>query len=135
MIFEFEKPQFSMNIHDNSKNKKRNIDFSFDSAHCASFFTTEAKLRKEVCISSFGKYLRILFDILSVNKLSDRHFVRRLFVCSTFYLSAFCLTNILSLPPTNIMLINRIRIMPYLPGIGTPIISLGNSRSLPPSHS
>ena len=37
--------QFSMNCHDNSKNKDRKIDFSFDSAYCASFFKMEAKLR------------------------------------------------------------------------------------------
>ena len=38
-------PQFSMNFHDNSKNKNQKIDFSFDSVHYASFITTWAKLR------------------------------------------------------------------------------------------
>ena len=34
-----------MNFHDNSKNKKRKIDFSFDSAHYVSFIKTGEKLR------------------------------------------------------------------------------------------
>ena len=41
--------QLLMNFHDNSKNKNwknQKIDFSFDSAHCASFMKTGEKLRK-----------------------------------------------------------------------------------------
>ena len=34
--------QFSMNFHDNSKNKNRKIDFLFDSTHCASFMKMRA---------------------------------------------------------------------------------------------
>ena len=37
--------QFSMNFHDKSKNKNRTKDFSFDSAHCASFMKVRSKLR------------------------------------------------------------------------------------------
>ena len=36
---------FSKKFHDNSKNKIRKIDFSFDSAHCASFMKMRAKPR------------------------------------------------------------------------------------------
>jgi len=32
-----------MNFHDNSKNKNRKIDFSFVSAHCASFIKNRIK--------------------------------------------------------------------------------------------
>jgi len=39
--------QFSMNFHDNSKNINRNIDFPFDSAHCASFMKVGSKLKVE----------------------------------------------------------------------------------------
>ena len=59
-------PQFSINFHDNSRKKNRKIDFSFDSRHCASFIKTGAKLNPHI------------FNILSVDKLSGRHFV-----CST----------------------------------------------------
>ena len=34
-----------MYFHDNSKNKNRKIDFSFDSAHCTTFMRIGAKLR------------------------------------------------------------------------------------------
>ena len=34
-----------MNFRDDSKNKIRKIDFSFDSAHCASFMKMGAKMR------------------------------------------------------------------------------------------
>ena len=46
-----------MNFHDNSKNKNQKIDFSFDSAHCASFIIIGAKLREEwgACKSIVGK--------------------------------------------------------------------------------
>ena len=37
--------QFSMHFHDNLKNKNRTIDFSFDSAHRASFMKMGAKLK------------------------------------------------------------------------------------------
>ena len=50
--------QFSMNFHDNSKNENRNnrkIDFSFVSAHSASFMKMGARLRGGgVCISLVG---------------------------------------------------------------------------------
>ena len=45
VIFVFKTPQFSMNFPDNSENKNRKIDYLFDSAHCASFIKTGAKLR------------------------------------------------------------------------------------------
>ena len=51
--------QFSMNSHDNSKNKIRKINFSFDSALCASFMKMGAKLR--------GGGLRILSWKISKN--------------------------------------------------------------------
>ena len=49
-----------MNFHYNSKNKNRKIDFSFDSAHCASFMNVGSKLKEggengEVCISLVRK--------------------------------------------------------------------------------
>ena len=44
-IFVFKSPPFSINFHDNSKNKYLKIDFSFVSAHCASFVKMEYKLR------------------------------------------------------------------------------------------
>ena len=37
--------QFSMNFHDNSRNKNRKIVFSFVSAHCATFMKVGSKLR------------------------------------------------------------------------------------------
>ena len=37
--------QFFMNFHDNSKNKNRKIDFSFDSRYCASSMNLGSKLR------------------------------------------------------------------------------------------
>ena len=46
--------KFSLNFHDNSKNKSRKIDFSLDLAHCASFMRMGAILRGRVCISSLG---------------------------------------------------------------------------------
>ena len=60
VIFVLKLPQFSMNFHDNLKNKirkNRKIDFSFDSAHCASSIKTGAKLSGEggVCIFLVGK--------------------------------------------------------------------------------
>ena len=36
--------KFSMNFHDNSKNKSRKTDFLFDSAHCATFMEVGSKL-------------------------------------------------------------------------------------------
>ena len=45
VIFVLKAPQFSMNFHDNPKNKNQKIDFSFDSAHCTSFIKMGAKLR------------------------------------------------------------------------------------------
>ena len=48
--------QFLMNFPDNSKNKIRKIDFSFVSAHPASFMKTGSNLRAGgVCISFEGK--------------------------------------------------------------------------------
>ena len=38
--------QFSMNFHDNPKNKNRKMDFSFVSAQSASFMKIGAKLRE-----------------------------------------------------------------------------------------
>ena len=50
--------QFSMNFHDNSKNKNWKIEFSFDSAHCTSFMKVGLKLMVGgsgvVCISLVG---------------------------------------------------------------------------------
>ena len=43
----FKSYQFSMNLHDNSKNRNRKIVFSFVSAHCASFIKVGSKLRGE----------------------------------------------------------------------------------------
>ena len=48
VIFLLKSPQFSMNFHDYLKNKNRKngkINFSFDSAYCASFMKMGAKLR------------------------------------------------------------------------------------------
>ena len=45
VIFVLKSPQFSMNFHDNSKNKNRKIDFSLDSAHYVSFIIKGEKLR------------------------------------------------------------------------------------------
>ena len=54
--------QFSMNFHDNSKNKNKKMDFSFNSAHYASLIKMGAKLRGGgVCISLDGKHPRIVF--------------------------------------------------------------------------
>ena len=39
--------EFSMKFHDNSQNKNRKIDFSFHSAHCASFMKVGSKLSWE----------------------------------------------------------------------------------------
>ena len=36
VIFVLKSPKFLIHSNDNSKNKKRKIDFSFDSTHCAS---------------------------------------------------------------------------------------------------
>ena len=50
VIFVLKSPQFSMNFHDNSKNKNwknRKKDFSFISAHFASFMKVGSKLRGE----------------------------------------------------------------------------------------
>ena len=47
--------------HDNSKNKNRKIDFSFDSAHCASFIKTEAKLRGESVYHQLGNTLMLIW--------------------------------------------------------------------------
>ena len=47
--------QFSINFHDNSKNKNRKIYFSIDSAHCASFMKIRPFL-KGVSIFLIGKY-------------------------------------------------------------------------------
>ena len=44
VIFVLKSPKFSMNFHDNSKNKNREMDFSIDSAHCASLIKTGANL-------------------------------------------------------------------------------------------
>ena len=38
--------QYSMNFHDNSKNKNQKYDFTFDSAHCPSFMKMGANLRE-----------------------------------------------------------------------------------------
>ena len=45
VIFVLKCPQFSMNFHDNTKNKNWKIDFSFDSALYASFMKLATKLR------------------------------------------------------------------------------------------
>ena len=45
VIFVIKSPPFLMNLRDNSKNTIRKIDISFDSAHCASFIKTGARLR------------------------------------------------------------------------------------------
>ena len=57
VIFFTQTHQFSMNFHDNLKNKNRKIYFSFVSTHCLSFIKTESKLRgrRGVCISLVGK--------------------------------------------------------------------------------
>ena len=47
VIIVLKSPQISMNFLDNSKNKNRNVNFSFDSAHCASFMKMGSKLRGE----------------------------------------------------------------------------------------
>merc|ERR1719154_279999 len=44
VIFVLKCPPFSMNFHDNSKNKNRKIYFLFASAYCASFMKVESKL-------------------------------------------------------------------------------------------
>ena len=56
VIFVLKSPHFSMNFHENSKNKNRKINFSFDSAHRASFMKMRAQLRggEGVCISLLG---------------------------------------------------------------------------------
>ena len=43
-FFILKSPKFSMNFHDNSKDKNQKIDFSFNSAYFASFIKTGAKL-------------------------------------------------------------------------------------------
>ena len=57
-LWSFLYPNFRWIFHDKSKNKNQKIDFSFDSAHCASFIKNGAKLRGGggVCISLVGKY-------------------------------------------------------------------------------
>ena len=45
IIFVLKSPQFSLNFHDNSKNKNRKIDFSFVSAHRATSTKIGSKLR------------------------------------------------------------------------------------------
>ena len=76
--------RFSMNFHDNLKNKNRKIDFSLDSAHFASFIKTGAKLR-------VGGLHMLSWEITGVggpashNKknrhLYVRHYICRHFVC------------------------------------------------------
>ena len=60
VIFELKSPKFSINFHDNSKNKIRKIDFSFVLAQSTSFMETGSKLR--VCISLVGKRPRFEID-------------------------------------------------------------------------
>ena len=53
--------QFSMNFHNNSKNRNRKTNFSFDSAHCASFIKTGAKLRGHILSWKIPKQF-LIFD-------------------------------------------------------------------------
>ena len=61
--------QFSMNFHDNSRNrnrKSRKIVYSFVSAHCASFMKVRSKLRGgfwSYCISFVGTEPKYLLSI------------------------------------------------------------------------
>ena len=72
VIFVLKSPQFSMNFHDNSKNKNLKIDFSFVSAHYASSIKNESKLRRRggggFCISLVGKIPKfdLILNIFSV---------------------------------------------------------------------
>ena len=47
VILVFKSPLFSLNFHDNSKNKNWKIYFPFISVHCASSIKTISKLRGE----------------------------------------------------------------------------------------
>ena len=45
VIFLLKSPKYSMNFHDNSKDKNKKIDFSFDLPHCTSFMKVGSELR------------------------------------------------------------------------------------------
>ena len=59
--------QFSMNFHDNSKNKNWKIDFSFNSALCASYMKIGAKLRGQggLHILTWGRAFNAKFLMLN----------------------------------------------------------------------
>ena len=76
--------QFSMNFYDNSKNKNRKIDFSFDSAHCTPFTKMGAKLRR-----GGGGCLHILtWDRTRIFPADLATFEENLVFCASFW--TFC---------------------------------------------
>ena len=76
--------KFSMNFHDKSKNKNRKINFLFDSAHCAFFIKTGAKLRREVCISLVGNITHFLADETQCKYYELQFLIKLNFMCSYF---------------------------------------------------
>ena len=54
VIFVLKSPQFSMNFHDNLKNRNWKTDFSFVSAHSASLWKPDQNWGGGVCISLVG---------------------------------------------------------------------------------